>query len=186
MVEYAGLGGFIMRIVGAIFILVGFLISLSIVGAVIGVPMMFIELVMIVLGGRRKTIITNVVQVSNVVPEQRYVPDREAAPYVPEVRQVGARNAPLLGQTIDITPPRQPAFSEVHRVNANADDYDRKKWQALVKYDPDIAKVATKLRELGDHWVDEFAKSYLAINDKSYLPTIVNQIISDARKQQSP
>jgi len=56
--------------------------------------------------------------------------------------------------------------------------------QALLKYDHDIAKVADKLRALGDHWVGEFAKSYLAINNKAYLPNIVTQIIADARKEQ--
>ena len=54
-----------MRIVGIILVIFGLLISLSIVGAIIGGPMVLIGLVMIMAGGRRKTIITNVVQVSN-------------------------------------------------------------------------------------------------------------------------
>jgi len=54
-----------------------------------------------------------------------------------------------------------------------------------LKYDPDLAKVANKLQELGDEWVDELARSYLAINDKTYLPNIVAQIIADARAQRT-
>ena len=60
-----------MRIVGAVFLVLGLLFSLSIIGAFIGVPMMLIGLVMLIAGGRRKTVITNVVQVSNTVPGHR-------------------------------------------------------------------------------------------------------------------
>jgi hypothetical protein len=165
-----------MRIFGGILIVVGFLFCLSIVGMTIGIPLMLIGLVMVIVGGR-KTIITNVVQVSNL-PEQRYTPNPETAAYVPEVRQVGGRSAPLIG-AIDVTPTRA-----MEPQAANSDDFDRKKWDALLKYDPEIAQVAGKLRQLGDHWVDELARSYLAINDKTYLPVIVQQIIADARKQE--
>lgn len=57
-----------MRVLGAILLVLGFLLSLSIVGAIVGIPMMLIGLVCLVVGGRRKTVITNVVQVSNVAP----------------------------------------------------------------------------------------------------------------------
>ena len=59
--------------------------------------------------------------------------------------------------------------------------FDREKWQALERYDPEIATIANKLRVLGDKWVDEFARAYLAPNDKKYLPNIVQKIIDDAR-----
>ena len=57
-----------MRILGAFLIILGLLLCLSIVGAVVGIPMIFIGLIVIVVGGRRKTVITNVVQVSNSIP----------------------------------------------------------------------------------------------------------------------
>ena len=56
-----------MRIAGVILIILGFLFSLSIVGAIIGIPLMLIGFVMVVFGGGRKTVVTNVVQVSNAV-----------------------------------------------------------------------------------------------------------------------
>jgi hypothetical protein len=59
--------------------------------------------------------------------------------------------------------------------------FDREKWQALERYDPELAMIASKLRVLGDKWVDEFARAYLALNDKKYLPNIVQKIIDDAR-----
>jgi hypothetical protein len=59
--------------------------------------------------------------------------------------------------------------------------FDREKWQALRRYDPEIATIASKLGVLGDKWVDEFARAYLALSDKKYLPNIVHKIIDDAR-----
>jgi hypothetical protein len=61
--------------------------------------------------------------------------------------------------------------------------FDVEKWNALLRYDDDIAKVAEKLRPLGDKWVDELARAYLVLNDKQYLPSIVQKIIADARKE---
>jgi hypothetical protein len=61
--------------------------------------------------------------------------------------------------------------------------FDRDKWAALVKYDEQIAAIASKLEALGEKWVDEFAQAYLELNDKSYLPNIVKKIIAEARKE---
>ena len=80
---------------------------------------------------------------------------------------------------IDVTPSK----SGVSLNNLTAEDYDRAKWHALLKYDGDIARVAERLNVLGQHRVDEFAKAYLAINDKSYLPIILEKIIAQARKE---
>jgi hypothetical protein len=61
--------------------------------------------------------------------------------------------------------------------------YDSEKWNALLKYDEDIARVAEQLRSFGDKWVDVFARDFLALNDKQYLPSIVQKIIFDAKKE---
>ena len=173
-----------MRIAGIVVFVFGFLICLSIVGIPFGIFLMIVGVLMMIFGGRSKTIITNVVQVSNA-PGQSYAPPPEAAPYVPEVKQVSAREPPALAPPIDITPRREPLYQPRVTVAQSEPDYDRKKWQALLKYDPDLAKVANKMQELGDEWVDELARSYLAINDKTYLPNIVAQIIADARAQRT-
>jgi hypothetical protein len=62
--------------------------------------------------------------------------------------------------------------------------FDRAKWNALVKYDEDIGRLAGKIEQLGDKWVDVFAADYLALNDKSYLPGIVRRIIADAKAEE--
>jgi hypothetical protein len=61
--------------------------------------------------------------------------------------------------------------------------YDIEKWEALLKYDKDIAMVAQKLRPLGEKWVDEFARAFLILNDERYLPDIVQRIIADAKEE---
>src|SRR6266480_4910634 len=57
--------------------------------------------------------------------------------------------------------------------------YDINRWSALLKKDDDLAKVAEKIRLLDENCVDELARSYLLLNDKKYLPDIVQKIISD-------
>jgi hypothetical protein len=54
-----------MRIVGVILVLIGLVLCLTIIGIFFGIPMILIGIVLIALGGRRKTIIQNVVTVSN-------------------------------------------------------------------------------------------------------------------------
>jgi hypothetical protein len=68
-------------------------------------------------------------------------------------------------------------------VKEDISSYDRAKWNALVKYDPDIARIAEKLKPLGPKWMNEFASSYLALNDKKYLPAIVQKIIQQVREE---
>src|SRR5436305_931336 len=83
-----------MRIVGIVFILIGLVACLTIIGIPFGIGMMFIGAIFVALGGRRRTAVTNVVQVSNTAaPEQRYTPPPEHAAYVPEVRQVNRQDA---------------------------------------------------------------------------------------------
>ena len=62
-----------MRIAGVLLIILGLLMSLSIVGAIVGVPLMLIGFVMVIVG-RRKTIITNVVNVSNTTERAGAIP----------------------------------------------------------------------------------------------------------------
>ncbi len=61
--------------------------------------------------------------------------------------------------------------------------FDRNKWAALLKYDDDIAIAADQFGSFGQKWVDEFARSYLAINDKRYLSSIVQKILAEVAKE---
>jgi hypothetical protein len=63
-----------------------------------------------------------------------------------------------------------------------AKSYDRGMWRTVIQNDDAIAAVAEKLRPLGDEWVDEFARTYLTVNDKKQVWRIVQKIINDWRE----
>lgn len=60
----------------------------------------------------------------------------------------------------------------------SASDYDERKWAALVEYDPEIRRFADEVTQMGPSYERELASSYLALNDKSYLPAIVEKLKS--------
>src|SRR5207249_2112249 len=65
----------------------------------------------------------------------------------------------------------------------SSSDFDQEKWKALLAYDSDVAAVAEKLNILGAKWVHEFARAYLALNDKKYLGDIATKIIRQAKEE---
>jgi hypothetical protein len=71
-------------------------------------------------------------------------------------------------------------------VSAPAFSYDREAWQRLVESDADLARVASVLADYGHQYVDELAKEYLAVIDKTRLPEIVEGIIGRAGKGVAP
>lgn len=152
-----------MRIVGGLCILVGFLLCLSIVGAIFGVPLIMVGCGLAAFGGRRKVVINNTVTVANTVGPAR----EESGTFHPAPSQRVERHA--------ITaPPRAAALS------APIEPFDRNKWQTLVRYDDELRAAAERIRALGSKWEDELAEEYLKINDKTYLLKIVQRIEADA------
>jgi hypothetical protein len=65
----------------------------------------------------------------------------------------------------------------------STENYNIEKWNALKEIDEDIAKAVISVKEHGPNLEEELAKRYLAISEKSYLPKIVELVIS---KSQSP
>lgn len=69
----------ILAIFGLILIFIGFLLSLTIFGAVIGIPLMIVGAILCGLGRfRSRVVIKNVVNVTNTVPVAAAVPASEA------------------------------------------------------------------------------------------------------------
>ena len=169
-----------MRIFGGILFILGFLISLSIVGAIFGVPMMGLGvLLMIFGGGRRKVVINNVVSVNSppaALPRDMQTDFVDAQPRV-------QRREPLLEprDRQALPAPSQSYGREPELRTINPDPYDKAKWKALVEYDPDISRVVSALSPYGQKYVDQLATGYLALNDKNYLPMIVQKILATAR-----
>jgi uncharacterized protein DUF5362 len=95
-----------MRIIGVILVLIGLVLCFTIIGIFFGLPMILIGIVLIALGGRRKTIIQNVVTVSN-------------APYAGQPQDSSANLAP---QARLQTPPLQipEAREQILRPNQGA------------------------------------------------------------------
>ena len=58
--------------------------------------------------------------------------------------------------------------------------YDDARWSALLAYDPDLKAAADRVAPYGQACVDRLARDFLALNDKSYLDRIVDEITRDA------
>lgn len=71
-----------MLFIGVFFMFIGFLLSLTIIGAVIGIPIMIFGSFFIIAGvfRRRKTVITNVIQVTNAPQMPAPAPEPQRAP----------------------------------------------------------------------------------------------------------
>jgi hypothetical protein len=169
-----------MRIFGGLLIVLGLLFCLSIIGAVVGIPMILIGIVCLIVGGRRhKTVITNVVTVNS--PEPRSPPENWSGRPLRDVPYFDPQAPPKLIDATPVRPTRDHTSSNVHQT-ANAKPYDEAKWEALVRYDTDIARVAAALKPYGEKYVDELAQAYLVLNDKQYLPMIIQKIVETAKK----
>lgn len=79
-----------------------------------------------------------------------------------------------------LTPPTVPRAASIS-ITTEQMTYDVSRWRALLNFDPDIARVEEILRPLGPKWTDKLAHSYMALNDKSYLPEIARKIMEEAR-----
>jgi len=173
----------VLVILGLVTWFIGLILCFTIILAPVGWALMFIGGVMALLGllTRRKTVITNVVQVSNTpgVGMQANIPlgfdDRQPMRTIEP--RFNAREPRLVEATpiVDVTP-REP------QRRSSGFTYDHAKWNALVKYDPDIARLVKVLTPYGEKYINELAAAYLALNDKAYLPMIIQKILETAKQ----
>ena len=66
---------------------------------------------------------------------------------------------------------------------SNAPAFDADKWRQVMEHDPGVAAVVENLRQLGDKWVNEFARSYLSLGDKKDTWRVVQRVIENARRE---
>jgi hypothetical protein len=65
-------------------------------------------------------------------------------------------------------------------------DFPVEKWNALVKYDPEIAPLAEQLRPFGDRWVWILGRDYFALEeDRSYLPHMLARLMDEAQTEKA-
>jgi hypothetical protein len=171
-----------MRVLGVLLILFGILLCFTIIAAPFGVFLMIIGAICCAVGGRRRTVINNVVQVSSTPGPsfmQANLPDDERRD-----RRAKAIEPPMQHATrVDYRPdPPMIDVTSAQPQSANGFSYDRVKWDALVRYDPEISRIAEALRPYGQKYTDELASAYLALNDKAYLPMIIKKILESAKQ----
>jgi len=79
------------------------------------------------------------------------------------------------------------AFGEPvgYQDETQAASYDVKKWQALLRYDDEVARIAALFEPLGRKWSDKFAADYLAINDKAYLGEIARRLMAEVKAERA-
>ncbi|WP_316204977.1 MULTISPECIES: hypothetical protein [unclassified Bradyrhizobium] len=64
-------------------------------------------------------------------------------------------------------------------------DFPIKRWQALVKYDDEVAAAARSLQHFGDKWVDKLGEEFFALNeDRKYLRPIASRLLEEAQRQE--
>lgn len=168
----------ILVVLGMLTWCVGLLLCFTIILAPVGWILMFIGGIMALFGilGRRRTVITNVVQVSNMPGGgmQANIPldvDRREPMRMIEAGAQGKEPDHFVtAPVIDVTPRESQRFV-----------YDHAKWNTLIRYDAEIGKIVSILTPYGQKYVDEFAAAYLALNDKSYLPMIIQKILATAK-----
>lgn len=66
--------------------------------------------------------------------------------------------------------------------HAQAYRYDKDKWNALVEFDLELARVEAVLRPYGQKYIDQLATAYLTLNDKNKLSDIIKKIVETARQ----
>jgi uncharacterized protein (DUF58 family) len=174
-------GTIAMRILGALLFVTGFFLLFTIILAGLGIFLMIIGFILMVVGGgRRRVVINNVVSVNS---PPAAMPREMQSDFV-DAQPRAHRREPLLEQRERqaLPPPVRGYDREPELRTINPDPYDKAKWKALVEYDPDISRVVSALSPYGQKYIDQLATGYLALNDKEYLPMIVQKILATARE----
>ncbi|MCA6112770.1 hypothetical protein [Bradyrhizobium cenepequi] len=159
-----------MRIAGWVLLLAGFVLCLSVAWAALGFLLMGIGLVSLQVAERKRGKAEKAAVVAGLDAH-------------PETAAAAAEVSPAHAEPVALAPPPLPASEATG--HADISTYDGAAWRRLVESDPDLARLAAVLADYGQHYVDEFAESYLSKPDKSRLATIVNEIVAKATRKQS-
>jgi hypothetical protein len=141
---------------------------------------------------RRTDRVVNAIQKTNSA-----APPSPSAPHIPDYdplprRQEPPRPIPTVESYLRSSPqnssPRASPQDGLSGLRSPQDSpsptsYDERKWRALLRFDDEIAAAAKAVRAFGAQWEDELARSYLRLNDKSYLNALVAKITREARVQ---
>jgi hypothetical protein len=183
-----------MRVASTFLLLGGILLCLSIVWAALGLPMIGVGLIGLLIAERRKEQSTALARaLSGEMNRRRESPPPiENAPSAELVElppsSFDSQQAPL-----SLPEPRQPRSArpalifrreqaDERRIEPDTNPYDQEKWHALVKSDADISRSVEALEPFGKKYLGQLAMAYLAFEEKSYLPIIVNLVVRAIKK----
>jgi hypothetical protein len=161
-----------MRITGWLLLIVGALLCVSIVWAAIGFLMMGFGLICLLIAENRRKRAASVAEPPATPAEPRFQETEDRPPLAP----------PLAIPRTGMVSRAAVVASAVDQVRQGNSSYDTAKWDSLVMSDPDIARLVEALTPYGRQYADELAAAYMALNDKSYLSLIVDEIIASARR----
>lgn len=175
-----------MRITGWLLLVAGVLLCVSIVWATIGFLMMGFGLICLLIAeDRRKRAAATAAP--SATAEALVIAEPSAAPTEPHFEDAWDRPPvappPLPKPRAGIASRANVVASAIEQVRQGHSSYDTATWDLLVMSDPDIARLVEVLAPYGRQYVDELAAAYLALNDKSYLSLIVDEIIASARRE---
>ena len=144
-----------MRFLGAVLLVGGFLLCVSIVWAAIGFLMMGFGLICLLVAERK-----NKRSSDGTRPRQALSPNPE-----PRTRLVSVtRSSDRRSSVTDFS------------------SYEEVRWNSLVQSDPDLSRLVAVLTPYGQKYVDELATAFMALKDKRYLPMILKEIVASARR----
>ena len=144
-----------MRFLGAVLLVGGFLLCLSIVWAAIGFLMMGFGLICLLVAERKN--------------KHSSDGNRSQQPLSPHPEHK-AGLAPV-------------TYSSDRRSDITVSSaYDKVRWKSLVQSDPDLSRLVAVLTPYGQKYVDELATACMALKDKRYLPIILKEIVASARR----
>ena len=144
-----------MRFLGAVLLIGGFLLCVSIAWAAIGFFMMGFGLICLLIAERKNKRSS----VANFPPQARS-PNLE-----PRAGRVRANHNSDRGGNV-----------------GESSSYDEVRWNSLVQSDSDLLRLVAVLTPYGQKYVAELATAYLALSDKRYLPMILKEVVASARR----
>jgi len=155
---------FSMRILGWLLLLCGLLLCVSVLWAAPGFVCMGLGLIFL-----------------QIAEQKRRSAKSAASPY--DQSELWAGQAPIPEAASAINAPETDEDAGAGRENVTGPySYNRQEWCELLRSDADILRLAKVLESYGQKYVDEFAAAYLAVNDKDYLPMILQRIVASARR----
>jgi hypothetical protein len=144
-----------MRFLGAVLLVGGFLLCVSIVWAAIGFLMMGFGLICLLVAERKN----------------KRSSDGNRS------RQALSPNPEPRAGLVPVT------YSSDRLSNVTVfSSYDKVRWKSLVQSDPDLSRLVAVLTPYGLKYVDELATACMALKDKRYLPIILKEIVASARR----